>query len=327
MKVFNYSGTEIQIENPDNLVFQNGFYHDTYRFAYGRLTEGDYLPQIDLDELHDGKLGFDIGRCALGNDVTTRQPSAKATNPERLLTHFRLQLFLNEYPDFLGFFNNLSAPAEISIKNAERLLGAPCDSSNFIDIKRVIDDINRKIWTREKDVSERQAGVSNLGTISESLLASAFEGMVDDINFFKVSHSQVQSYGDFVLMCLPNNLWVSVKSNFARERLLASGYNNDILGVGFFESAREFTGSVRVRNFQRAGFLAMYCPDFPVSEAQLAAGSSTYDEIEAHHAGNGTDMPRNINGKPFIRKLSELRNDLLVLLGEADIRRRFTVGF
>lgn len=326
-KNFRYNGRDIQVEDPADVVLSNDFHRDVYIFTYAAIVEGDYLPQIDIDALHDGDLGFDIQANARRHGIQVRQPSAKATNWDRLLTQFHIQLFLKEFPVFLGFFNNISAPAEISIKNAELLLGEQCNADNFIEVKRVIDDVNRKIWTREKDVSERQAGVSNLGTISESLLASAFEGLVDDTNFFKVGHSQVQSYGDFVLMCLPNNLWISVKSNFARERLLASGYSNDILGVGFFESAGEFTGTVRVRNFQRAGFLAMYCPDFPVSEAQLEAGTSTYGEIVALHEKNGTDMPRNINGKPFIRPLSELRNDLHTLLDEPNIRKRFTVDF
>ena len=78
---------------------------------------------------------------------------------------------------------------------------------------------------------------------------------------------------------MPNNLWLSVKSNFARERLLASGFTTDIIGVGFFESAKEFTGKIRIRNFQRAGFLAMYCPDVPVNQEQIDNQITTYDLI------------------------------------------------
>lgn len=326
-KEFNYNGSRVTIEAPDTVDFANGYLQASYDFFFGIIAAGEYAPSIDCDALHNGDLGFDICEQARVHGEAIRNPSAKASNRERLLTQFHVQKFLEAFPVFLGFFHNLSAPAEISVKNAEILHGNICRADNFIEIKRIIDDINRKIWTREKDVSERQAGVSNLGTISETLLGSAFEGMVDDVNFFKVGHSQVQSYGDFVLMCLPNNLWISVKSNFARERLLASGYSNDILGVGFFESAGEFTGSVRVRNFQRAGFLAMYCPDFAVSEEQMLAGTSTFSEIVEIHKNNGTEMPRNINGKPFIRPLSGLRGDLQALLEEPDLRRRFTVDF
>ena len=128
-------------------------------------------------------------------------------------------------------------------------------------------------------------------------------------------------------MCLPNNLWLSVKSNFARERLLASGYSNDILGVGFFQDPSEFTGSVRIRNFQRAGFLAMYCPDVAVSELQVNENTNTYDQVMNYYVVNGQTPPTNINGMPFIRKLSMLCDDLALLLVERDVRKRLTVKF
>lgn len=43
-------------------------------------------------------------------------------------------------------------------------------------------------------------------------------------------------------MCLLNNFWIFVKLNFVREWFFVFGYNNDILGVGFFESFDEFIG-------------------------------------------------------------------------------------
>ena len=128
-------------------------------------------------------------------------------------------------------------------------------------------------------------------------------------------------------MCLPNNLWLSVKSNFSRERLLASGYSNDILGVGFFEQAKEFTSLVRVRNFQRAGFLAIYCPDVPVSQDQIDRNISTYEEILDVYSSRGETIPTNVNGGSFIRKLSNLNSDLSKILQVKDITKRSTVKF
>jgi len=71
----------------------------------------------------------------------------------------------------------------------------------------------------------------------------------------------------------------------------------------------------------------MYCPDVAVTERQLNAGTSTYHEIVQFHADNDMLMPLNINGKPFIRKLSDLATDIEALISEADIRKRFTVDF
>ena len=128
-------------------------------------------------------------------------------------------------------------------------------------------------------------------------------------------------------MCLPNNLFISVKSNFARERMLASWYNTDIIGAGFFEKYTEFTSHVKNRNLQRAGFLAMYCPDVAVNDKQEQNNTSTYDEIVEFYRENKTEMPKNINGTDFIRKLSNLEADIGVLLNQNDIRKRVTVKF
>ena len=327
-KNIDYKGRVVVLEDPDTITFVTDFHDQLYRLIFAAVTGPDYRPYVDVDALADGSLGVDVVALMEASEIKLKaKPSAKASNRDRLLVQFCVRHFLADFPVMLGLVFNTVLLADNSIENAELLLGEDCDAANFIAIKQIIDDINTKAWSRDKDVSEGQSGVSTLGTISESLLNRVFDSMVDETNFFKVNSSQVQSNGDFVLMCLPNNLWISVKSNFARERLLASGYNNDILGVGFFESFDEFTGQIRVRNFQRAGFLAMYCPDVAVSESQVASGTSTYQQIVDFHHSNGTEMPKNINGKPFIRRLSELRDDLNPLLDERDVRKRFTVSF
>lgn len=328
MKSLYFHGKAIEFDNAANIAFENDFYLAVYDFIYGQIVDGaEYGPLIDADKIHNGEHEINLEDLIVDSSLSTRNPSPKATNRERLQTQMYIQAFFDRFPLFAGLLNNCIISATQSIKNAESLLGQRVDSSNFIEIKGIIDEVNRSIWNRDKDVSEAQSGVSTLGTISETLLKIVFEDLVDDVNFFKVNQSSVQSYGDFVLTCLPNNLWLSVKSNFARERLLASGYTNDILGVGFFQDATEFIGEVRIRNFQRAGFLAMYCPDVPVSEKQIEENTNTFDEIHAHYQEQQKDLPTNINGKPFIRKLSEIRSDLMVLLEQEDIRNRTTVSF
>ena len=101
----------------------------------------------------------------------------------------------------------------------------------------------------------------------------------------------MKSWGDFVIMCLPNNLWLSVKSNFARERLLASGYSNDILAVGFFEDFTEFTSQVKIRNMQRAGFLCVYIPDVPVTDEQENNLTTTYQQTLNHYNSKNIPFP------------------------------------
>lgn len=329
MKTLTFKGTPVVIEDPANITFEYNLDSTIYTHIYNAIVNGSaYAPVVDCDKYYDGSYGIDVNALAATSGISlTTVPSARASNPQRLRVQFIIRDFLDRYPALLGLVQNIVTLAPLSIKNAEYLLGQTVSGSNFIDIKSIIDQVNRTAWSRVCDSSESQSGTSTLGTISETLLHKVCEDLVDDRNFFKVSQSDVQSYGDFVLMCLPNNLWISVKSNYARERLLASGYSNDILAAGFFQQSREFTNTVRIRNLQRAGFLAMYCPDVPVSEDQVNNGTNTYDEVRASYASRGLDMPRNINGKQFIRKLSELYDDLSGVLAESDIRRRTTVTF
>ena len=112
---------------------------------------------------------------------------------------------------------------------------------DFKDILLTNKEIFEQTWTREQSSSERQSGNTVIGSISESLFAESFKPLMQDETFFKVNNNKVSSYGDFIIMCLPNNLWISVKSSNARERLLASGYSNDIIGIGFFKDPKEFS--------------------------------------------------------------------------------------
>ena len=245
------------------------------------------MPHIDCDELEYPKSGIDYYALGISEGVKLQSASTKSTNKRREEAQIAIQAFCNEYPLFVTFLNNCRLKADIAIKHAEMLNQESCNIRNFIKLKRIIGQYNALNWVREMNTSERQASVSNLGTISENLLKTAFGNLTDDKNFFKVTSGRVNSYGDFVLMCLPNNLWLSVKSNFARERLLASGYSNDILAVGFFEDFTEFK-SGEIRNMQRAGFLCIYIPDVAVTQIQEDNSTSTYEQTINHYKNAGS---------------------------------------
>ena len=328
MKHLFFNSKSVEIGSPTYIEFINDFDRVLYELFYDRIESNSlYRPIISCEDF--SKLGIDIDLITLyqKSNLKITKPSSKASNRDRLWLQFLMRDFLSRFPIFMGLVYNNITQTDIAISNAEILFGEKVSGSNFINIKGLIDEINRSAWKRERDQSERQSGVSTLGSISEKLLEIVFTKLTDSHSFFKVGQSEVQTYGDFVLVCLPNNLWISVKSNFARERLLASGFTNDILGAGFFEDANEFTGSVRIRNFQRAGFLAMYCPDVAVSEEQILAGTNTYKQVSQYYEENNQPMPTNINGKPFIRKLSDLYLDLKKMLSQDDVRKRLTVRF
>lgn len=238
-----------------------------------------------------------------------------------------LFLFIAYMPSVGLIFQNVNLSAYTSMLIVEYILKSEINVSNFVEAKKYIDQINSLQWSRKQEFNEQQSGVSNLGTISEKLLEKAFSKLIDGQNLFKTTSQEIQSYGDFVLMSLPNNLWISVKSNFARERLLASGYTTDILGVGFFTDSKEFTSYAKVRNFQRVGFLAMYLPDIALNDTQLLNGTSTYQEVVDKFKDMKRDMPKNINGTNFYRPLSSIANDLTKLLNQKDITKRTTINF
>ena len=310
----------LTLDDPELIAFDNDYFEICYQYLYQNINTNNAYPSIDFDDFKINVGGMGIQELARINEIrlgTTTNLDQRAIIP-----------FLNEFPVFYNFFQNLNANSQIAIKSAECIFQHNTNQDTFIEIKKVIDEWDKQRWTRDKNQSERQSGVSTLGTISETLLNIVMESYIDDINFFKNNKSDVQSYGDFVLMCLPNNLWLSVKSNFARERLLASGFTTDIIGVGFFTDAREFTSSAKIRNFQKVGFLAMYVPDIPINEEQSIANVSTFSQIENYYDESETEyFPLNINGKHFIRRLSSLKNDLSKLLEIEDIRKRVTIGF
>jgi len=254
------------------------------------------------------------GHTALSKQEWNKSPENKA-----------MQVFLWNFPEFSNLLFNIHLLAPVVLRSTEIYLGISIDAANFIQAKQFIDQINRERWNRPQSKSEQQSGVSNLGGVSEQLLEAAFGAMIDNVNFFKNTNQQVQSYGDFVMVCLPNNLWISVKSNFARERFLASGFTTDILGVGFFTDKDEFTSASKIRNYQRVGFLALYLPDVSVSEEQRIANTNTYSEVVEYYTVNNINLPLNINGTTFLRPLSSIYSDLAKILAISDLKNRTTL--
>lgn len=331
---------EINVAGPGELIFDpiipktliEKFFLPLYAELYNNLDPDTVrYPHIEFEVMHN-KVSSLIG--ALNNDEIKQLRhigfgKGKITggewnkNPEVK----SIMIFFWVFPCFANLILNIHLLADVVIKATEYHLNESISAANFIRAKQLIDAVNRQRWNRPQSPNERQSGVSNLGSVSETLLEKALASLIDNRNFFKTTNQKIQSYGDFVLMCLPNNLWLSVKSNFARERLLASGYTTDIIGVGFFTSKDEFISRSKIRNFQRVGFLAMYLPDIPISEKQMEEGKNTYDEVMEFYNLPDNKQPLNINGTKFIRPLSGLVEDISNLLSVQKIADRTTLDF
>ena len=237
---------------------------------------------------------------------------------------------LKKVPQLALFLKNIHPGATHQVEILSVLREENVDFSNISDFKRELRARHDERWTRlqreDKGNDEAQGGVSVLGSLSEELLKRAIETVSTSPDIFQTTQDDTKSYGDFVLMSLPNNLWFSVKSGFSRERLLASGFSNDLVGVGFFEEPAEFTSRYKVRNFKKAGFLAIYLPDVAVTEDQYDEGTSTYAAVQAFYNQAEHVAPLNINGTKFFRPLSKLGDDIKYLLGQ-DLQKRSTLNF
>ena len=339
MKSLFFKDIQIDFKSPEHISFNNLFDKNLYNIFYEKLpNHGDYKIYFNTDEITNGVLGIDLNDMFKSSEIGGRLKKLEAEGGSKLdgqdLNRFRNQQIIRSYlfekfPEFVGLFQNNITKKNHCIENAKIVLDIEkIDINNFIKIKTYTNQLYRSTWNRPQNLSEKNSGVSTVGEISEFLVQAAFSELVDNENFFSSrSNDAIKSYGDFVLMCLPNNLWLSVKSGFSRERLLASGYANDILGVGFFEEFKEFTSESKNRNFKKVGFLAIYCPDIPVSVDQIKEGISTYEQVERFYKNQNKNMPENINGKPFIRKLSNIKNDIGALLLQKEIKKRSTIGF
>ena len=318
------------IEHPRNILnWDNGFYQTVYEALLSCLKDGECVPHINADQFKK----FDFYSLAVkaqsvkGSGITKSDLnlSKKSEDIEEEKNAIALQLFFRRYPEFVTFIQNCRIKGNIAIDNAEKITGVKTNLQNFIELKQITSELYKMRWQRRENDSEAQASVSNLGNTSEGLLKRAFDS-ADLTDLRKVQSPEISSYGDFVLPCLPNNLWISVKSDYSRERLLASGYSNDILGATFLVDASEISATL-TRNMMKAGFLALYIPDVPVNPDQLKNNENTYEQFLIQRKKNKLPLPLNINGTAFVRKLSKLGDDLKNFIGDKDFDKRFTSTF
>ena len=230
-------------------------------------------------------------------------------------------------PPLCLFILNENPPGVALVSAIEAKMGHPLTITSVMLAKRELRSLNIHTWTRDRNFSEQQGGKSVLGKVSEILLDRSLGNLIDESELFSsAGNKDIKSYGDFILMALPNNLWISVKSGYAKERLLGSGFSNDVIGVGYFETGKEFKSVSLMRNHRKAGFLAIYLPDAPINETQEALGINTYDDVIDSYISRDIELPTNINGKPFLRKLSSVISDIAALKAKP-IKKRTTIDF
>lgn len=131
------------------------------------------------------------------------------------------------------------------------------------------------------------------GTISERLCELALKTSVPEI--YRTLTTTWNWMADFTVLGSPFNLLVSVKSFKAKERLLVSGSGNILsptVGWGLFDDKNEWTED-RVKMYLYRCFIGIYIPE------------SLYNAVD-----KSALAVKNINGKPFLRKISNFPKDL-----------------
>lgn len=123
--------------------------------------------------------------------------------------------------------------------------------------------------------------------------------------------------GDFAIMGSPFNLFVSVKSYKAKERLIVSGTGQNaapVVGYGLFDDPSEWSPD-RVKQYKQRGFVAIYMPKDLYNTLDAMTPKTpglTPRLIRKYSAANGYPATniKNIYDRPLLRKLEEFDDDI-----------------
>lgn len=113
--------------------------------------------------------------------------------------------------------------------------------------------------------------------------------------------------GDFAILGTPFNVFVSVKSYKAKERLLVSGTGQNaapVIGYGLFNDEKEWSPD-RVKQYKHRGFVAIYMPNDLYKSLAEKIGKK-YPSKKGYPS---TDI-KNIYDNPLLRKIEDFPRDL-----------------
>jgi hypothetical protein len=122
--------------------------------------------------------------------------------------------------------------------------------------------------------------------------------------------------GDFAVLGSPFNLFISVKSYKAKERLIVSGTGQNaapVVGYGLFDDPKEWSPD-RVKQYKQRGFIAIYMPKKLYDQIDAMSPSNAMKPSQRRkwtsaHGYPATDI-KNIYDNPLLRKLEDFTGDL-----------------
>ena len=160
------------------------------------------------------------------------------------------------------------------------------DSQKYQHLDQIIQELARRNQVK-------RINVGTTGTISERLCQLAIKSVFDA--HYSSLPKDWKWLGDFSIVGLPFNVLVSVKSFKAKERLLASGSGGILtptIGWGLFDDPKEW-GENRTKAYLYRSFIAIYMPGSTLPKVAPASRQIL-----------------NLNGKPFLRSISDFITDL-----------------
>ena len=136
--------------------------------------------------------------------------------------------------------------------------------------------------------------VSTTGTITERICGWALDAALPN-GYYRLTSRSDKWLGDYVILGVPFNVVISVKSYKVKERLLVSGSGSLLvptIGWGFMDDPNEFKYE-RLQSYLYRGFIAIYMPNF------------TLQKVE-----NESLALENVHKRKFLRPIENLVNDI-----------------
>ncbi len=123
--------------------------------------------------------------------------------------------------------------------------------------------------------------------------------------------------GDYAIMGSPFNLFISVKSYKAKERLIVSGTGQNaapVIGFGLFDDPKEWSPD-RVKQYKQRGFIAIYMPQtlYNTLDAMIPTTAGLPPRLVRRYSpANGYPATniKNVYDKPLLRKLEDFCIDI-----------------
>lgn len=150
---------------------------------------------------------------------------------------------------------------------------------------------------------------SLIGSITEKICEIGIKSVCNNQRYSSLPKNW-KWLGDFAITGLPFNLYISVKSYYAKERLIVSGTGQlaaPVVGYGLFKDITEWSPS-RVNQYKHRSFVAIYIPQDLYNALSIKTGKNQ----------PVTDI-KNIYGSPFLRDIAYLADDLKKVVDPTNI--------